>query len=565
MNHAVLVGINSYKQVSGLLGCINDVEDVAKALSSAGVVPEANVVKLIDDRATKSAIVTAVKEMLGKLKFGERGYLHLSGHGVRLPSSDPEEGDALDEVFCAYDFDWTAKTSVVDEELYQLLTDRAPGSVVLVTLDCCHSGDQARTLVRTLLPPPEIRSKIDSRKRIRRGFRDISRSTGVAFLSACSPWEEAADTSFDNRPNGAFTYYFLAEHRTKPGSTFQEVALALRTPLGNYNMNPVAEGDVNFAWLDGGRRRLRLATASTRSVSLVRGSEVVFERTFSNSFAGQPVSAHVRITADNGQLLLFASLAMLGANVAIPPMTVSGDRQVEVPLVVLGARLVVSISGWRLESGAVRFDLGLSLVTSMWFVPAVTLGQVPVSLAVTQLTRSGIPAVATPADLVALLALSAQRAAPSQAGGNPIHSTSSTSPVRAYRDPRLQVFASDVAEWGPNWREDRLIRPFANTPRPEGIQRAHVEIGPQRGSGNVYVVGWASAQETDFDFILHMGNDFFGGWGDINWRVVGFYYNESPFPRTPAGAPAYSTNGKSRLPADEFPMPMPEGGGSIRA
>jgi hypothetical protein len=182
----------------------------------------------------------------------------------------------------------------------------------------------------------------------------------------------------------------------------------------------------------------------------------------------------------------------------------------------------------------------------MWFVPPVHLGQVPVSLPLAHLSRAALQPVATPADLVALLTLS---------GEAPSRSPESGAVVRAFRDPRLQVFASGVAGWGPNWREDRLIRPFANTPRPEGIQRAHVEIGPQRGSGNVYVIGWASAQETDFDFILHMGNNFFGGWGDIDWRVVGFYYDESPFPRATADRALHTTNGRSLVPsADVVPQ-----------
>jgi hypothetical protein len=117
--------------------------------------------------------------------------------------------------------------------------------------------------------------------------------------------------------------------------------------------------------------------------------------------------------------------------------------------------------------------------------------------------------------------------------------------VRGFRDPTIEVFAADVAGWGPNWRENRIIRPFANRPRPDGIRRHSVQIGPQRGAGSVYVVGWLSDQESDFDFILHIGNGFWGGWGDIDWRVQGYYADIQPFPSTARG------NGEEKRTASE--------------
>jgi hypothetical protein len=58
-----------------------------------------------------------------------------------------------------------------------------------------------------------------------------------------------------------------------------------------------------------------------------------------------------------------------------------------------------------------------------------------------------------------------------------------------------------------------------------------VDLGPQRGAGAVSFEGWLSDQETDFDFVIHIGNHFFGGWGEIEWRVQGVYADVQPFPR----------------------------------
>ncbi|MBX3204546.1 MAG: hypothetical protein KF764_05725 [Labilithrix sp.] len=352
----------------------------------------------------------------------------------------------------------------------------------------------------------------------------------------------------------------MRQQQATPAATFEEICTALKSDLIGYSMTPVAEGEVSAVWVSSGTKALqRRSDDAVLGPALVRGSQVLLDKSLETSFAGQRVALQLRLTADNGQLLLYPSLSILGVAIAIPTMVLSGIQQFEVPLGLLGARLVISVSGWAMASGILRFNLDPSLATSMWFVPPVHFGQVPVSLPFAQLTRAPIPAVSTPADLVALLALH----------GQPNGSDRDPGPtVQGFRDPRLQVFASGVAGWGPNWREDRLIRPFANTPRPEGIQRAHVEIGPQRGAGNVYVVGWTSAQETDFDFILHMGNTFLGGWGEIDWRVVGFYYDESPFPAQrslprPQKASRH-TNGHARAIPEELEQPLPEAGGSVR-
>ncbi|MBX3204545.1 MAG: caspase family protein [Labilithrix sp.] len=214
MNYAVLVGINAYKQVTGLNGCINDIEDVAKRLSATNSVPESNITKLIDSGATKAAVVSAIKDMLAKLKFGERAYIHFSGHGVQLPSTDPGELDGLDEVLCAHDFDWTAATAVADDELYRLLLERAPGSEVLVTLDCCHSGDQLKvplarglSAVRTLPAPPKVRAEILLQKGAVRTFRSLA----LAGSRSC-PRARHGSSRSTRRSRGAPT----APSRTTP-------------------------------------------------------------------------------------------------------------------------------------------------------------------------------------------------------------------------------------------------------------------------------------------------------------------------------------------------------------
>lgn len=255
MNCAVLIGINSYRHVTGLNGCINDVEDIAKRLSETHGATGIRITQLVDENASKTAIVAAIASAMQTLTTGDRAYVHFSGHGVQLPSTDASEPDALDEVICPHDFDWTANTALADHELYELINRRPPGSEVLVTIDSCHSGDQVRepssrnlTLPRTIVPPAAVRAELARRGRSTHRLARLAGSAEIGFLSACSPREVATDTWFDGRANGAFTYHFLRAQQTSPVATLEEIRLALEPNLRSYGMTPVAEGDVHLTW-----------------------------------------------------------------------------------------------------------------------------------------------------------------------------------------------------------------------------------------------------------------------------------------------------------------------------
>jgi hypothetical protein len=61
--------------------------------------------------------------------------VYYSGHGIQIPSQDPEEIDGLDEAFLFTD------SHVVDNVLLDLLKkDKSPSSKLIVISDCCHSG-----------------------------------------------------------------------------------------------------------------------------------------------------------------------------------------------------------------------------------------------------------------------------------------------------------------------------------------------------------------------------------------------------------------------------------------
>lgn len=524
MSKALLVGINQYAVQSGLFGCVNDVEDVKAALVARRAVAAGDIEVLVDAAATRQAILAALATLVESLGTGERGYFHFSGHGVRMDSADPNEPDGLDEVLCPHEFDWSAPTAITDNDVLDVVGSLKLGARLVVTIDSCHSGDFSRALLRrgsiprTLVPPP---GRVLRRGATVTGLRALSRAPNVTFVSAVSPWQLAADTAFEGRANGAFTHFFLAEV-DRSLQPLAEVVAAIEPLLRPYEMTPVAEhGELPYFAAasrpaDGAiSRRELVAPALARAVT-VRAGSVVFEQQWTASLLGQPMTVAVRISAHSGELTADVTARVLGVGHTVPAIRIAGNLRRPISLGALGIMLELEISGWRNDGRSIHLDLELGATFGDGAQGRLRIARVPVEIDLGGLSRS---LVTSPAELLAAFALQG----PPPDMGMP----------RASREARIQVAASGVAGWGPNWREDRVIRPFQDRPRPDGITRHSVDIGPQRGSGNVYVVDWLSDQETDFDFILHMGNHFFGGWGDIDWRVHAVYADIQPFPRDP--------------------------------
>jgi hypothetical protein len=213
MNKAVLVGINQYASQPPLAGCVNDVADIRKALLTHAAVAHDRIEILTDARSTKANVLRALREMVVALEPGDSGYFHYSGYGARMRSVCNGAPDGLGDVLCPHEFNWSVETSINNQEVRRVLGMLRLGARLVFSFDCGYSGVMARVATphgqpRSLAPPLHLRA---ARVGVRPGFRAAACAVGVSFLAACSPSQMAVDTSFNGRPNGAFTYYFLKE------------------------------------------------------------------------------------------------------------------------------------------------------------------------------------------------------------------------------------------------------------------------------------------------------------------------------------------------------------------
>jgi hypothetical protein len=255
-NRAVLVGLNQYPpQYPQLLGCINDIRDMADFLVGQANFQQAEIRLLADDRATTDAIRQHLGWLTTGLAPGDRTLFHYSGHGSRIADRLPN-GDVgqLHDCICPYDFDFTNDHAIRDVDFQQLFAAIPAGVHFVWISDSCHSGDLAKALQpanhgtsRRILPPVDLAWRYETALHSK-GLVELGTDTtlNLTLLAGCSSTEESSDTAFNNRPNGAFTYFLLNELKSHIDDTaLNGVIAATAQSIGaaNYSQDPQVRGN----------------------------------------------------------------------------------------------------------------------------------------------------------------------------------------------------------------------------------------------------------------------------------------------------------------------------------
>lgn len=234
--YALCIGINNYPGTQNdLSGCINDAEDWAKELAGR----KFEVTKLLDSKATKSAMVEGMQAVIAKAAYGDTVVITYSGHGTWEADENGDEPDKRDEALCPYDL---AAGPLIDDQLYELFSERGRGVRLIFIADSCHSGTVAKFFrdadasrrVRFLAPEeyPQNKARLPRLRLIERApGRGRSRG-GALLLAGCQDTEYSYDASFGGRPNGAFTRVALDVLKSLPaGSTYSAWFKAIRAKL----------------------------------------------------------------------------------------------------------------------------------------------------------------------------------------------------------------------------------------------------------------------------------------------------------------------------------------------
>ena len=236
---ALCVGINNYPgDGNDLSGCINDALDWDALLRSRGY----NVTTLLDENASKDAIVSFLRVQIETMKYRDRFVFTFSGHGTWTPDLDGDEIDGRDEALCCFDFQTGGL--LLDDELHRIFKGARYGTQITVLSDSCHSGTVARGLMTTEPPPgvprkprfispgdiPILPITVEEAAAAERIFIKAMSRTGPVLISGCNDPEYSYDASFQGRPNGAFTRAAI-DTLTPDVKTMREWYRRIRTKL----------------------------------------------------------------------------------------------------------------------------------------------------------------------------------------------------------------------------------------------------------------------------------------------------------------------------------------------
>jgi len=181
---ALLTGINDYRSISDLRGCVNDVRNIERLLVDGLGYSSGSIRVLTNQEVTKERIEREWRWLLEGTQRGDRLLFHFSGHGSYTVDEDGDEDDGVDELLCLYDMDFDDnRTYLLDDDLNRL-TRRVPDGVELtVILDSCHSG----TATRLLLSPHGSRAAADPQKTplvdVHASLRRLQRGKGTRGVS----------------------------------------------------------------------------------------------------------------------------------------------------------------------------------------------------------------------------------------------------------------------------------------------------------------------------------------------------------------------------------------------
>jgi hypothetical protein len=301
---ALLLGINNYKSVSDLRGCIRDVETFRALLTNQFGFGSDDIHSFTDEEVVKNRIESEWKWLIKNAQEGDTLVFMFAGHGSQTDDKNGDEDDGVDELLCLYDMDFDdPDTYLLDDDIGRM-TKRVPEGVSLTMIfDCCHSGTATRllarpgarslapskqpfvdeeaslqraqemlpararslgaapdlkqiisprtpeeerrvVLVRYIEPPLHIRERMH-RNGVRKGFRK-SRSSDEdmnhVLFSGCKSDQTSADAWIESEYRGAFSFYFCQQVKKLDKDVDQGVLIkAVRDELAGGSFSQVPQ------------------------------------------------------------------------------------------------------------------------------------------------------------------------------------------------------------------------------------------------------------------------------------------------------------------------------------
>lgn len=271
---ALIVAIGNYPEGGRWknLSSANDVKYIKAALIKNGF-NEKDIDTLINENATKDAIIKALDKLYEQVQVGDIVYFQFSGHGQQIEDDNEDEADGYDEALVPYNakaaYDPVMykgqnhlRDDVLNEKLAKIRAKIGGNGSLVVLLDACHSGTATRgsefSITRGEATPfqsPEYPTKL---KKIRLGAA-MAREEGMfssgkekaanmIVFSASSPNQVNYETKDLNGLGvGSLSYAFAkALSSMRDGMTYQLLFEKVKAIIqsGIPNQIPLIEGNI---------------------------------------------------------------------------------------------------------------------------------------------------------------------------------------------------------------------------------------------------------------------------------------------------------------------------------
>ncbi|KIK98103.1 hypothetical protein PAXRUDRAFT_824230, partial [Paxillus rubicundulus Ve08.2h10] len=233
---ALCIGINYKGHRRELRGCVNDITNVRRFLTSQWGFKDGDIVMLMDETAnprqmpTRTNMTDAMRWLVKDARPHDSLFFHYSGHGGQIPTKDGDEIGGFDEVI--YPVDYKTAGVILDDEMHRIMVKSLPqGCRLTAVFDSCHSG--------TALDLPYV-YHTNGRLRRERGVsvhawaKKMARADVVAF-AARKDNQRSADTVRRGVAVGAMSYAFVTTLSRRPTQNYQELLRSLRDILRQHS------------------------------------------------------------------------------------------------------------------------------------------------------------------------------------------------------------------------------------------------------------------------------------------------------------------------------------------
>ena len=271
---ALIVAVGEYPAASKIppIASVNDIKYIKTALNRNGF-EEKNIDTLINNKATKAAILNALTQLSKKTKQNDIVVIHFSCHGQQIRdqktiNEGKDEDDGYDEAFLPYDAKakysptgYKGQNHLRDDDLYPILSEirkkLGTAGSLLVLLDACHSGTGTRSESFAVtrgepIPFPNPENPLDSVIALSAAegqgfFEAMSDSvSNMVVISASSPHQENKQVKINNEELGSLSYsFYKALNEMTAGSTYQLLFEKIRATMQAFipEQIPMIEGN----------------------------------------------------------------------------------------------------------------------------------------------------------------------------------------------------------------------------------------------------------------------------------------------------------------------------------